>query len=74
MVIALSDYIYLSHNVTDLVYHIVCPIKYRKNVISNLGDKILKNICLEIEKRYNIYFIEIGTDKHCVHFFDTVYS
>ncbi len=66
--IVLSDYIYLSHNVTNLVYHIVCLIKYRKSVISNLVDKALKNICLEIEKRYDIYFIEIGTDKNYVHF------
>ncbi len=31
-------------------------------------DEILKEICLEIAKRYQIEFIEIGTDKDHVHF------
>ena len=66
--IALSDYIYMSHNVTNLVYHIVCPIKYRRAVISDTVDKTLKKICQEIEERYDIYFIEIGIDKNHVHF------
>ena len=66
--IDLSDYIYMSHNVTNLVYHIVCPIKYRRAVISDTVDKTLKKICQEIEERYDIYFIEIGADKNHVHF------
>ena len=28
----------------------------------------MRNICLEIEKRYEIHFLEIGTDKDHVHF------
>ena len=68
MVIALSDYIHLSHNVTNLVYHVVCPIKYRRPVIDEAVDKTLKKICQEIEERYDIFFIEIGTDKDHVHF------
>ena len=64
----MSDYIYMSHNVTNLVYHIVCPIKYRRAVISDTVDKTLKKICQEIEERYDIYFIEIGADKNHVHF------
>jgi len=31
-------------------------------------DKELKEICLEIEKRYQMKFLEIGTDKDHVHF------
>ena len=31
-------------------------------------DEELKNICLEIEKRYQIVFLEIDTDKDHVHF------
>jgi REP element-mobilizing transposase RayT len=31
-------------------------------------DEVLKETCLEIEKRYEIKFIEIGTDKDHVHF------
>ena len=31
-------------------------------------DEKLKEICLEISKRYEIHFVEIGTDKDHVHF------
>ncbi len=31
-------------------------------------DKILKDVCLEITKRYEIEFNEIGTDRDHVHF------
>ena len=31
-------------------------------------DKTVKEICLEIAKRYDIHFLEIGTDKDHVHF------
>jgi REP element-mobilizing transposase RayT len=31
-------------------------------------DNKLKEICLEIEKRYEIRFLEIGTEKEHVHF------
>ena len=51
------------------MYHIVCPAKYRKVIMNEDADKLLKEICIEIEKRYEIYFIEIGTDKDHVHFF-----
>ena len=50
------------------MYHIVCPAKYRRAVITEEVDKKLKEICLEIEKRYEIKFLEIGTEKDHVHF------
>ena len=31
-------------------------------------DEVLKSICLEIEKRYQIKFLEIGTDEDHAHF------
>jgi len=37
-------------------------------VISKEVDHTLKEICMEIEKRYEIHFLEIGTDKNHVHF------
>lgn len=46
----------------------VFPIKYRKSVINNELDTLIKNICLEIQERYEIHFVEIGTDKNHVHF------
>ena len=64
----MSLYIHKSHNVSVLLYHIICPAKYRKAVFSKeVGDE-LKEICLEISKRYEIHFIEIGTDGDHVHF------
>lgn len=31
-------------------------------------DSLIKETCLEIGKRYDIHFLEIGTDKNHVHF------
>lgn len=65
---AKSKYIHQSHNVSVLIYHIVCPAKYRKVVFSQDVDISLKDTCLEISKRYQIHFLEIGTDNNHVHF------
>jgi REP element-mobilizing transposase RayT len=64
----MSEYIHKSHNVSVLMYHLVFPAKYRKAVFDDEVDSILKQVCLEIELRYEIKFIEIGTDKDHVHF------
>ena len=64
----LSEYIHNSHNVTVLMYHIVLPAKYRRVIFDDEVDEVLKDVCLEIENRYQIKFLEIGTDKDHVHF------
>ncbi len=64
----MSLYIHKSHNVSILLYHIACPAKYRKVVFSEEVGNELKEICIEISKRYEIHFIEIGTDGDHVHF------
>jgi len=46
----------------------VCPAKYRRAVIDSQVDEELRKVCLEIEKRYPILFLEIGTDNDHVHF------
>lgn len=51
-----------------LVYHFVYPAKYRRAVIDEKVDQVLKEVCLEIANRYQIEFLEIGTDKDHVHF------
>lgn len=51
-----------------MLYHLVCPAKYRAVVFSKEVDEELRKICLEISKRYSIYFLEIGTDQDHVHF------
>jgi len=50
------------------MYHLVFPAKYRRAVFDEKVDQELKEVCLEIEKRYEIKFLEIGTDKTHVHF------
>jgi putative transposase len=63
-----SKYIHKSHNVSVLLYHFVCPAKYRRVVFSPEVDETLKETCLEIAKRYQVHFLEIGTDTNHVHF------
>ena len=63
-----SDYIHKSHNVSVLLYHFVCPAKYRKVIFQKEVDETLKEICMEISRRYLIHFLEIGTDNNHVHF------
>ena len=65
----MSKYIHKSHNVSILLYHFVLPAKYRRAVFElKTVDNKLKEICMEISKRYEIIFLEIGTDKDHVHF------
>jgi REP element-mobilizing transposase RayT len=49
--VGMSEYIHKSHNVWVLLYHIVCPAKYRRVAISEEADKTLKEVCEEISKR-----------------------
>ena len=64
----MSKYIHKSHNVTVLLYHMVFPAKYRRVVFDVSVDQVLREVCLDIEKRYQIKFLEIGTDEDHVHF------
>ena len=64
----MSEYIHKSHNVTVLMYHLVFPAKYRRAVIDAEVDEVLKQTCVEIEKRYQVKFLEIGKDRDHVHF------
>jgi putative transposase len=63
-----SEYVHKHHNVSVLLYHVVCPAKYRRVVFTEDVDLILKEVCLEIAKRYEIIFLEIGVEKDHVHF------
>ena len=64
-----SRYLHASHNTSNLVYHFVCPAKYRRIIFTDEVDKTLVQICEGIEARYDwIRFLEIGADKNHVHF------
>ena len=64
----MSQYIHKSHNVSVLIYHLVFPAKYRRAVFDTTVDQTLKEICIELEARYQVNFLEIGCDKDQVHF------
>ena len=64
----MSKFIHKKHNVSILLYHIVCPTKYRRAVFAAEVDAKIKEICAEIQKRYEITFLEIGSDDDHVHF------
>ena len=64
----MSEIIHKQRNVSVLMYHIVCPAKYRRSVITEEVDKKLKEVCLGIEARYEIKFLEIGSERDHVHF------
>lgn len=64
-----TEHILKSHNKSLLMYQLVCPVKYRRAVFTTEVEETLKNICIGIEKRYEIYFIEIGADNDHIHFF-----
>ncbi|MDD4108806.1 MAG: IS200/IS605 family transposase [Prolixibacteraceae bacterium] len=63
----MSEHITKRHNKTLLLYHIVCPLKYRKSVITKEIGESLKEICLQISERYEIHFVEIGYESDHVH-------
>ena len=63
-----SKFVHKSHNVTVLLYNIVSSAKNRRLVLTEEVDKVLISVCEEIEKRYELYFLEIGTDIDHVHF------
>ena len=64
----MSEHIYKSHNKTLLLYHIVFPVKYRREALTPRVSESLKEICIGISERYEIHFVEIGTDVDHVHF------
>jgi putative transposase len=63
-----STYLHKRHNVTVLLYHLVCPAKYRRAIFTQEVEAALKAVCDEIALRYEIEFLEIGADEDHVHF------
>ena len=64
----MSEHIHKSHNKSLLLYHLVCPIKYRRSVLSEPVEASLIEVCKNIESRYEIHFVEVGADENHVHF------
>ena len=64
----MSEPLHKRHNVSVLVYHLVCSAKYRRTVVTPAVDMVIRDVCLAIADRYEIRFLEIGTDRDHVHF------
>lgn len=65
---SVSEHIIKEHNKTLLLFHLVCPVRYRRDVFTEEVAQTLKQICQEIQECYEIYYVEIGTDVNHVHF------
>ena len=63
-----SKYVHKSHNVSVLLYHVVCTAKYRRVVVSEHVDEVVREVCLGIAERYEMNFLEIGADRNHMHF------
>ena len=64
----MSEHIHKRHNKNLLLYHLVCPIKYRRSVLTEAVEFSLIEICNNISSRHEIHFIEIGADENHVQF------
>ena len=64
----MSEYIRKSHNVSVLLYHLVCPTQYRRAPVTEPVEATLRSICRQIENCLEITFVEIGADQDHVHF------
>ena len=64
----MTNHILKSHNKNLLLYHLVCPTKYRRKVFTEEVENTLKEICIGIEERYEVHFVEVGVDEDHVHF------
>ena len=64
----MSEHIFKRHNKSLLLYHIVLPVKYRREAITSEIGNSLRDICIGISERYEISFIEIGYESDHVHF------
>jgi len=62
------NHVLKRHNKNLLVFHLVCPVKYRRKVFTDEVSQTLKSICLELGIRYEYQFLEIGIDEDHVHF------
>jgi len=64
----MSEHIHKRHDVSLIMYHFVSTVKYIKSILSQEIENTIKHICQEISERYEIIFLEIGTDQNHIHF------
>jgi putative transposase len=54
----MSELIHKSHNVSALLYHAVCLTKYRRAVVTDEVEAVLRRACIDIGNRFEITFLE----------------
>jgi len=64
----MAEHIEKRRNVNCILYHLVCPAKYRRKVFSKQVEQTLKDTCITFAPAYEMKFVEIGTDEDHVHF------
>jgi len=64
----MGELIRKSHNVSLIMSHFVFVAKYRRRVITEEVDFLLRDVCIEISKRYEVRFLEIGVEGDHGHF------
>ena len=64
----MADHLFKSHNKTLIIFHLVCPVKFRRDIFTSGNETTFKSICLELAPRYEYKFLEIGIDEDHVHF------
>lgn len=63
-----SLYKHHNVNVSVLLYHVVCPSKYRRVVFDDDVDGMLREVCSEIATCHEITFMQTSTVSDHVHF------
>ncbi|MCF2220680.1 IS200/IS605 family transposase [Chryseobacterium sp. PS-8] len=64
----MDEHIYKRHNKSLLLYHLVFPMKYRREVLTKEIGESFQFICVGISERYEVQFAEIGYESDHVHF------
>jgi putative transposase len=64
----MDEHIYKRHNKSFLLYHLVFPMKYRREALTKEIGESLRLICVGISERYEIQFLEIAYESDHVHF------
>jgi len=55
------------HCVYDTHYHIVCPVKYRKALLSREVVGVIRSTMKGLEERYDLTFEQAGDDQDHIH-------
>lgn len=64
----MAQHILKSHNKNLVIFHLACPVKYRRDIFTSGNEATFRSICLELGPRYSYTFLEIGIDEDHAHF------